>query len=75
VALSVAPYKKGIQNFASILVGFGKVTDLRTNFQKIYEAPICCANVDLDGILNGMSVERASSPLKYLVLPLSVRCL
>jgi hypothetical protein len=37
--------------------------------------PIRCGQIDLDNILEGILVSRASFPLRYLGLPLSVWCL
>jgi hypothetical protein len=37
--------------------------------------PIRCGNVDLDEVLHGIPAARASFPLRYLGLPLSVWCL
>jgi hypothetical protein len=68
----VAPFKEDIQNLANILNGFGDVTGLCTNFQKSSVVPIRCAHVDLDDVLEGIPAARATSPLKYLGLPLSV---
>ena len=71
-AVFVAPIKEDIQNFASILEGFGNVTGLCTNFQKSSVVPIRCNHLDLDHILQSMPAARASFPVKYLGLPLSV---
>jgi hypothetical protein len=40
-----------------------------------YSVPIRCGNVDLDEVLHGILAARASFPLRYLGLPLSVWCL
>jgi hypothetical protein len=74
-AVFLAPIKEDIQNLASILLDFGEVTGLCTNFQKSSVVPIRCGDVDLDDILQGMPATRASFPLRYLGLPLSVRAL
>jgi hypothetical protein len=71
-AVFVAPFKEDIQNFASILEGFGNVTGLCTNFQKSSVVPIRCGHVDLNEVLSGIPASRACFPLKYLGLPLSV---
>jgi hypothetical protein len=74
-AVFVAPIKEDIQNLASILQRFGEVTGLCTNFQKSSVVPIRCTDLDLDDILGGIPAVRASFPLTYLGLPLSVWCL
>jgi hypothetical protein len=58
-----------------ILQRFGNVTGLYTNFAKSYVVPIRCRNIDLDAVLEGVPATRASFPLRYLGLPLSVWCL
>jgi hypothetical protein len=74
-AIFVAPIKEDIQNLARILHNFGKVTGLSTNFLKTAVVPIRCGNLDLDGILHGIPAKREAFPLRYLGLPLTVRCL
>jgi hypothetical protein len=71
VSVFAVPVKEDIQNLSSILNGFEEVIGLCTNFQKNY-VPICCGNIDLDDILDGLPTARTTSPLRYLVLPLSV---
>ena len=68
----VAPFKEDIQNLSRILATVGEVTGLCTSFQKSSVIPIRCGNIDLDDVLQGMPAERASFPIKYLGLPLSV---
>jgi mannosylglycoprotein endo-beta-mannosidase len=74
-AVFVAPIKEDLQNLAPILHRFGLVTGLCTNFNKSSEVPIRCGNIDLEDVLEGIPVTRASFPLRYLGLPLSVWCL
>jgi hypothetical protein len=71
-AVFVAPIKSDIANLAAILQNFGEVTDLCTNFGKSSVVPIRCGNLDLEDILEGIPAARASFPLPYLGLPLSV---
>jgi hypothetical protein len=66
------PLKEDIQNLSAILDHFGEATGLHTNFQKSSVIPIHCHEVDLDDVLGGLPVIRASFPIKYLGLPLSV---
>jgi hypothetical protein len=56
----------------TILHRFGCVTGLCTNFLKSSIVPICCHNIDLDEVLQGIPATQASFPLRYLGLPLSV---
>jgi mannosylglycoprotein endo-beta-mannosidase len=71
-AVFVAPIKSDIANLAAILQNFGEVTGLCTNFGKSSVVPIRCGNLDLEDILEGIPAARASFPLRYLGLPLSV---
>jgi hypothetical protein len=71
-AVFVAPIKSDIANLAAILQNFGEVTGLCTNFLKSSMVPIRCGNLDLEDILEGIPAARASFPLRYLGLPLSV---
>lgn len=71
-AVFVAPIKEDIINLASILEGFGEVTGLCTNFHKSSVVPIRCSHIDVDDILHDLPMTRASFPLRYLGLPLSV---
>jgi hypothetical protein len=71
-AVFVDPKKEDIQNLSSILALFGEATGLLTNFQKSMVIPIRCQDIDIDEVLDGVPVIRASFPIKYLGLPLSV---
>jgi hypothetical protein len=67
-----APIRSDIQNLAAILHDFGKVTGLCTNFLKSSIAPIPCGDIDLVDVLQGIPATRASFPLRYLGLLLSI---
>ena len=71
-AVFVAPIKEDVQNFASILQAFGEVTGFCTNFDKSSVVPIRCAAINLDDILEGIPAKRATFPMRYFGLPLSV---
>jgi hypothetical protein len=71
-AVFVAPIKEDIQNLAAILQRFGVVTELCMNFLKSSIVPIRCGQINLDEVLEGILTTRASFPLHYLGLPLSV---
>src|SRR3954470_1444175 len=68
----MAPIKRNIDNLAAILRGFGEVTGLCTSFQKSSMVPIRCNHMRLDTILQSLPTARASFPMRYLGLPLSV---
>jgi hypothetical protein len=71
-AVFVAPIKSDVQNLAAILNNFGEVTGLCTNFLKSSVMPMLCVNIDLDEVLEGIPAARASFPLRYPGLSLSV---
>jgi hypothetical protein len=71
-AVFVAPVKDDVQNLASILQHFGEVTGLCTNFSKSSAVSIRCEHIDLDVVLEDIPAARATFPLRYLGLPLSV---
>jgi hypothetical protein len=71
-AVFAAPFKEVIQNAAEILDSFGEVTGLCTNILKNSVVLIHCNGINLDEVLGGLPFTRASFPLKYLGLPLSV---
>jgi hypothetical protein len=68
----MAPIKEDIDALSRILHGFGQVTGLIANVQKSSVVPIRCSEIDLDSILHGFPALRASFPIRYLGLPLSV---
>jgi hypothetical protein len=71
-AVFMAPIKKDIDNLSNILRLFGDVTGLVTNFTKSCVVPIRCGGINLSSLLQNLPAARASFPLKYLGLPLSV---
>ena len=71
-AVFLAPIKRDVDNLASILRGFGEVTGLCTNFQKSSVVPIRCSHLNLGHTLQSLPATRATFPVKYLGLPLSV---
>nr|XP_020200448.1 uncharacterized protein LOC109786280 [Aegilops tauschii subsp. strangulata] len=68
----MAPIKKDIDNLSNILRLFGDVTGLTTNFTKSSVVPIRCRGINLSSLLQNLPAARATFPLKYLGLPLSV---
>lgn len=71
-AVFMAPIKRDIDNLAAILKGFGEVSGLQTNFSKSSFIPIKCAHLNLEHITQSLPAVRASFPMRYLGLPLSV---
>lgn len=69
------PTHMDVHNLKDLLLLFGQTTGLSTNIQKTSVKPISCDNIDLDDILANLPVKRQGFPLKYLGLPLTVRCL
>lgn len=68
----MASFKRDIDNLSVILKGFGEVTGLCTNLHKSSVVPIRCNHFHLNYVLQNMPAARASFPMKYLGLPLSV---
>ena len=68
----LAPIKSDVDNLADILRGFGEVTGLCSNFNKSSFVPIRCNHLDLGRLTQRLPAARASFPLRYLGLPLSV---
>lgn len=71
-AIFVAPFKEDIQQLTSILAGFGEVTGFTTNLEKSSVVPISCSGIDLDAVLECFPAKRATFPMRYLGLPLSI---
>ena len=68
-----SPIKEDIQFLAAMLTSFGESTGLSTNCIKRIVAPIRCANVDLDDVLQSFPACRSSFPIRYLGLPLAIK--
>lgn len=66
VAVFMSPIRRDIDNHSVILKGFGKVTDVCTNFHKSSVVPICCNHLNMGNILQSLSATRTSLPLRYL---------
>jgi hypothetical protein len=73
VSIFIVASKHSVQNLATILHGLGEVAGLCTNFHK--SLSIFCNNIELHDILHGIPFLRTTFPLRYLGLPLLVRCL
>ncbi|WVZ65991.1 LOW QUALITY PROTEIN: hypothetical protein U9M48_015270 [Paspalum notatum var. saurae] len=68
----IKPEKRELENLAAPLHVFGEATGLHTNIQKSSIIPIKCAGLNLDEILAGFPASRASFPIRYLGIPLTV---
>lgn len=68
----LAPIKSDVDNLSNILRLFGNVTGLCTNFLKSSVVPIRCGSISLPHVTQSLPAARASFPMKYLGLPLSV---
>jgi hypothetical protein len=66
------PIRNDVQALFSILDGFRKATGLKLNMAKCTVAPIRCGNLQLDYILEPFLGQRASFPITYLGLPLTL---
>jgi len=67
------PIKHEVRALSQLLNLFGQVTGLQTNIHKSSIAAIRCEGINLDDVLADFTAARASFPIKYLGLPLSVR--
>ena len=71
-AIFPVPSASDVTNLAITLQHFGTVTGLVTNVTKSSISPIRCSDLDLDVILADFHATRASFPIKYLGMPLSL---
>ena len=71
-AVFIKPIKEDVHYFSSVLDAFGEVTGLVTNCNKSLVAPIRCAGLDLEDILQHFPAKLTPFPMTYLGLPLSV---
>lgn len=72
VVIFLNPIRNDVQALFSILDGFRKATGLKLNMAKCTVAPIRCGNLQLDYILEPFLGQRASLPITYLGLPLTL---
>lgn len=66
------PKQEGIACIMEIMNAFGEATGLKINMQKSTIAPIRCAAIDLDTVLQAFPGQRVGFPTKYLGLPLTL---
>lgn len=71
-ALFVNPCKEDVDLTMEIMNKFGDATGLKINMSKSLVLPIRCANLNLDNILTDFGGQRASFPISYLGLPLTL---
>jgi hypothetical protein len=72
VAVFMNPVKSYIDVIMEILHNFGEATGLRINLDKSTVAPIRCAQVNLDELLQVFQDSIVSFPMKYLGLPITL---
>lgn len=60
------PRKEDISCIMEIMTAFGEATGLRINMQKSTVAPIRCADIDLDDVLQVFPGPRVNFPTQYL---------
>lgn len=68
----INPKKDDVQAFPALLECFWQATRLCTNIHKSQVMLIRYACLDLDDVLEGTPVTRASFPMKYLGLPVAM---
>jgi hypothetical protein len=66
------PAKDDIACIMDIMNAFGEATGLKINMQKSTIAPIRCADVDLDTVLQDFPGPRVNFSIHYLGLPLTL---
>jgi hypothetical protein len=66
------PTKDDIACIMDIMNAFGEATGLKINMQKSTIAPIRCADIDLDTMLQDFPGPRVNFPIHYLGLPLTL---
>lgn len=66
------PRKEDISCTMEIMNAFGEATGLRINMQKSTVAPIRCAGINLDDVLQDFPGPRVNFPTQYLGLPLTL---
>lgn len=71
-ALFLNPLKEEVDLTMKIMKKFGEATGFQINVCKSLVLPIRCMDIDLDTILSDFNGERASFPLSYLGLPLTL---
>lgn len=71
----INPVQEEVRALFGILEQFGSMTGLKLNLEKCIVAPIRCASLNLDQILESFVGKRVNFPLTYLGLPLTLGCL
>jgi hypothetical protein len=66
------PRKQDIIGIMEIIRAFGEATGLQINMQKSTIAPIRCAGIDMEDVLQDFPGPRVNFPLQYLGLPLTL---
>jgi hypothetical protein len=71
-AIFLDPTSQDDTNLRSLLELFGTTSGLSTNLEKSSFVPIRCRGLNLNQILDSFPAARATFPLKYLGLPLTL---
>lgn len=72
-AIFVNPRKEEVQKVMSIMEQFGGATGLKINAFKSMVATVRCQDLDLDDILSPFAGQKATFPMTYLGMPLTIR--
>jgi hypothetical protein len=66
------PIKEDVDTFMNIMQKFGEETWLRININKSTVAPIRCARIDLEPVMQSFNREQVSYPINNLGLPITL---
>jgi hypothetical protein len=72
VMIFMNPIKEDISCIMQLMRAFGDATGLNINMKKSSIATIRCAGIDMDEVLSDFTGQRASFPIQYLGLPLTL---
>jgi hypothetical protein len=72
VAIFINPVQSDVDTVMAILSHFGAATSLKINVSKSSVVAICCSQINLDEVLSNFSGQRASFPISYLGLPITL---
>jgi hypothetical protein len=70
--LFINPTKEDMRAVVDIMKQFGDAIGLCMNMSKNVALPIWCAQIDLDEVLQCFHGERATFPMNYLGLPITL---
>jgi hypothetical protein len=70
--LFVSPTNEDVSTVVDIMARFGDATGLCLNMTKSAVLPIRCDQIDIEEVLQGFTGERASFPMRYLGLTITL---